>query len=471
MRGSVSMKGSAVVHVAACTPEFGWGVCEPLMVPLFLHLHVPARHLAICWTISPIAGMLFHPILGHLTDVYGRRLFVALIGLTTAAGFAGIPFMARLEDPTYAIVGVMLAYGLSDLGHALLLTPTRAFMNDLFEKEDSEQRCAVAGAIGRLVGMCLASFVSRDYAFNICAAMIATMSLAQVLAPSKNQTIAPALDETQLAETQLALPPQQAVDSDVDAWDVLEDWFVWTLTFVGDVSIITWAFFFTSVYARELIGAEDGSPEFWINVHRGSFILAASAAVNIICGFFLARIVKLLGGEFSALVAMQFLMAAVLLSFRFASVEVSTALTILGMPIAYQVILNTPFAWLETKLTREKAGDANRGRLTGWLNNGLTVGTLFVGVFSGPLIAAYGGRITVAFDVAATVNLAVGTFVALFYICRFLWRRRVDCCHSIDTMACNGVGTVIAAICFCRYLGRKRAESYQLVDVKSVSEV
>eukprot|EP00927_Polykrikos_kofoidii_P071974 TRINITY_DN68152_c0_g1_i1.p1 TRINITY_DN68152_c0_g1~~TRINITY_DN68152_c0_g1_i1.p1 ORF type:complete len:436 (-),score=58.53 TRINITY_DN68152_c0_g1_i1:351-1658(-) len=424
MPSDLSFVQSAVVHAAVGTPELGWCICEPLIMPLLLDLHVPTELLAICWVVSPLAGMFLHPLFGHLSDVYGRRFFIVLFGLMATAGLTATSLLAHLPD-SIAIVGVMGAFGLTDLCHDLLLTPTRALMNDLFDAEDTEWRAATSGSVGKLFGVFLASSLPRDYAFIAGAATIAAICMAQAWAPSVKPTITVVLDDTQSA-----LPPQEVVAAEAE--DACEKWFVWTLSFSGYTSIVSWSFYFTSVWAHELLGAEEGSQEFSVNVRWGSLVLTMSAVVNLIVGFFLVRIVALLGGEFSALVAVQFLIGAGMLSFHFAPVVVSTAFSIVGMPVGYQVIFNTPFAWLETKLAREKAGEAHRGRLTGWLNNALAVAQLLVAVLSGPVVSALGGRLTAAFDAVAILNLVVGVVIAVLSFNRLIQRGRVEYHQSDD---------------------------------------
>mmetsp|Transcript_2188 Transcript_2188/g.7559 ORF Transcript_2188/g.7559 Transcript_2188/m.7559 type:complete len:225 (-) Transcript_2188:20-694(-) len=125
-------------------PELGWSLSEALFVPLLLKLHLPDRLLTICWLFSPIIGLVMHPVVGAQADIHGRRPFILFFGLVSAAGLAFMLVCAALPD---GAVLAILAFGLADSGHDLLYSPTCSQMNDVFDTDESEHRCAVISGI------------------------------------------------------------------------------------------------------------------------------------------------------------------------------------------------------------------------------------------------------------------------------------------------------------------------------------
>merc|ERR1712232_1160042 len=98
--------------------------------------------------------------------------------------------------------------------------------------------------------------------------------------------------------------------------------------------------------------------------------------------------------------------------------QVPACMVVIVEPVIYQVIMNTPFAWLEKQ---DSFNAEQRGELTGVINSALSVSQALIAVSLGPLSACFGGKLFTAFVAAAAVCL-----VALF---RLILRR--TCCKRL----------------------------------------
>ena len=87
----------------------------------------------------------------------------------------------------------------------------------------------------------------------------------------------------------------------------------------------------------------------------------------------------------------------------------AAAWVVFAMPIAYQVLANAPFAWLE----RQPSFDAEaRGLLTGIFNASLATSQAATALLSGPIVASFNGKLWTALAAVAMVDLVVLTAVA-----------------------------------------------------------
>merc|ERR1740116_519849 len=83
-----------------------------------------------------------------------------------------------------AILVVVASFCCADLGHDLLVVPTRAAMNDLFDADTAERRAALAGGFGKLCALFLAANLPSRSAWLSASAILGTLTFVQVLAPA-----------------------------------------------------------------------------------------------------------------------------------------------------------------------------------------------------------------------------------------------------------------------------------------------
>eukprot|EP00931_Biecheleriopsis_adriatica_P089955 TRINITY_DN64008_c0_g1_i1.p1 TRINITY_DN64008_c0_g1~~TRINITY_DN64008_c0_g1_i1.p1 ORF type:complete len:357 (-),score=60.15 TRINITY_DN64008_c0_g1_i1:103-1032(-) len=292
----------------------------------------------------------------------------------------------------------------------MLVTPTRAQMNDAFGPEEAEWRSAVAGALGKLFALLCAMTLSRTAAFASVAAAVALSTLAQLpappsLGPGESLSCAAGVSDSSVDYER---EPVQKFKGFPEGF-----WRLWLLQFALWLSINTWSFYFTSVWA-ELVGEEPGSSRFQGAVHSATQLLLVNAVVFLGVGAVLPWLSGPAGickDEETSLMCCLVLMIVSLLSLcgrcgndDWLQKAVSSSLVVLGIPIAYQVLVNAPFAWLE----RQPSFDAaRRGELTGVFNTSLAVAQAVTALLSGPIVAASGGLLWSAYAAAAIVGTAV----------------------------------------------------------------
>jgi len=357
---------------------------------MLLGLHVPDYLLTVCWLFSPVLGLFLHPCVGRLSDTHGRRPWTILFGGLSALGLVATPLCVSLlaGSPGAAAVAAIVAFGITDTSHDLLVTPIRAAMNDLFDTEDSERRSAIAAAVGKIFGQCCATFLHSTAAFVTTAGLVAAATAAQCLAPPT-----PPCESC----TSCEVPPPSAKKAPRGFA------IVWTLQFAGWVSICTFCFYFTSVWA-ELAGCTPGTPEFNREVHFACGLLMGNSFVFVAAGMVLPSVTRICGGELRATAASVLTFAMVMLSFGYTPRPVVAAGVLLALPLAYQVVTNVPFAWLERQ---PGFAEAERGWLTGCLNASLAAAQTVTALSSGPLVAAMGGRLVTTFRFTAALDAVV----------------------------------------------------------------
>lgn len=400
-RAALRRRQELAAQVAVAMPELGWAACEALFMPLLLTLRVPNKLLGVSWLCSPVFGFVLQPVVGNLSDRHGRRPFIVAFGLAATLGLLLMPPCTRLPREM-GIPAALVAFGLADVSHDVLLTPSRAAMNDVFEAELSEQRCGVAAGLGKLVALLLVSLLSEEAAFAAVAAVMAFAVGAQLMAPNLPVEVC---EEEKKSVGTVAAPRGFRM--------------VWVLQAAGWLSICAFNFFFTSVWSQRA-GNVPGTSAFTAEVRLASAMLFGQALVFTALGFVLPRIVRLLGGELAALVSCLLAYAAVLLSFAAGPPALVAVGTVLVVPFAEQVLVNAPFAWLET----QPGFDASaRGRLTGCLSASLAVAQGIVAIGSGPLVEVADGRLVSVFVAVAVLDICTVVGVALSWGCGCLAAR------------------------------------------------
>lgn len=407
--------------LAVAMPELGWSVCEPLFMPILLDLQVPDVLLASCWLISPAISFLLQPCVGSMSDRLGRRPFIIAFGFSAVLGLMMTPLAATLLPPAFAAPTAVAAFGLADVSHDMLATPTRAQMNDIVGPDEAERRSAAAGGIGKVFALICAMFLSSSSAFCVVGLVMALATIAQ-LAPSPvtAEAVACAADTTQARNEGSSLAEHEARVHYPEGF-----WAMWILQFACWLSVCTWSFYFTSVWA-ELQGMEPGTSNFQKSVQSATRLLLIGSFAFLGSAPLLPRLSGpsgLVKSEISCLMISLLVMMVTLLSLSqesmmFISAVISrqtqfiiaTVLVTLCFPVAYQVLANVPFAWLERQPNFDSV---HRGRLTGTFNASLAVAQALTALVSGPVVASFGGQLSAAYLAVAGVDAAVLVIVFL----------------------------------------------------------
>ena len=294
----------------------------------------------------------------------------------------------------------------------MLVTPTRAQMNDVFDPDAAESRSAVVGGIAKTFAMVCAMLLPRAAAFLIVAAVAFLSTMAQFLWRPEKPAAATAgsagLTEGQLTDAERGRPRVHPAGF----------WQLWLLQCAGWLSVCTWSFYFTSVWAESKGARTSQSPDFEPAVREATAYLLLGSFVFLAVGGLLPRLSGPSGicrDEWAALVASVLAMMTTLIVLCFAHLNsamrwLSAILVVLAMPTAYQFLANSPFKWLEN----QPGFDATqRGWLTGIFNTALAVAQALAAVLSGPVVAAAGGRLWAAYAAATVVDMLVLLVVLL----------------------------------------------------------
>lgn len=312
-----------------------------------------------------------------------------------------------------------------ELGHDMLVTPTRAQMNDLFQPDVAESRSATVAGVAKIVAILCATLLSRTAAFLIVAAIAAVATFTQLVARPK-----------QIREVEtFSSPPEVATSfcpTGNSIWQITNRnpgfWEMWMLQFAGWLSVCTWSFYFSSVWA-DIQGATPGTGDFDVAVHQATQWLLYGSVVFLVSGTVLPHLSgprSICRGErmamFVAVWTMTMTLVALCLAYTAAWMKwMAVAWVVLAMPISYQVLANAPFAWLE----RQSAFDAeSRGLLTGIFNASLATSQATTALLSGPIVAAFHGKLWTALSAAAVVNAIVLMGVAFSSTLTWLRKRQ-----------------------------------------------
>lgn len=340
------------VFAAAAVPELGWSVGEALFMPYLIQKGVSATWLGVGWLFAPILGFCLHPLIGGLSDRYGRRPFVLALGIFSVVGLMMIP----LSSVYVAIVG----YGLVDLSHDLMMTVSRAFVNDHIKPAQSANSYyAIFSGVGKIVAFCIAGMpwdtVFRlglsqvTYAFYVSSFCIAWLT-------------AVAVAGTRNTSEPLLLDDESTASEKTPTWSSLPSGFVAVMTLATSCWMANnaYAFYGSSFIAVDVLQSIPGTPEFGESVRFACVLFMALSGANVVVGLLLP--------EVSQPKSYLFLIGCSLLY------PISTFLLLLGnrgwmllafalQSIPYQAVCILPFTWLE-----DTTDSAHRGFLTGMLN-------------------------------------------------------------------------------------------------------
>ena len=292
----------------------------------------------------------------------------------------------------------------------MLVTPTRAQMNDVFDPDAAEMRSAVLGGVAKTFAMLCAMLLPKAAAFLVVAAVALVATVAQFLWCQDKTVSDLASNGNHLTD----LNGSERADATSDTPRVYPAgfWQLWLLQCAGWLSVCTWSFYFTSVWA-EIKGARAStSPSFEPAVREATAYLLLGSFVFLGAGGILPRISGSSGicsDEWASLVMSVLTMMMTLIVLCLARLNselrwLAAAFVVLAMPVAYQILANSPFKWLE----RQPGFDeTQRGWLTGIFNTALAVAQAIAAVLSGPIVAAAGGRLWAAYAAATFFDMAV----------------------------------------------------------------
>lgn len=309
-----------------------------------------------------------------------------------------------------AVPLAILAFGLADVSHDMLVTPTRAQMNDLFPPDLAESRSATLAGLAKVVAILCAMLLNRTKAFLVVAALAAVATLMQLAAKPSNREVN--ISESLTDSSDISCCSIWGLAPKLPGY-----WEMWSLQFAGWLSVCTWSFYFSSVWA-EMQGAKPGTKDFDDAVRGATQWLLYGSFVFMASGSILPRISgpsSVCRGEWTALYMAVLMMAVTLLLCCAPQLQaLCAAWVVLAMPVAYQILANAPFAWLERQPGFK---DHARGLLTGTFNASLATSQALTALLSGP-VAAHLGRLNGAMQAAALLDALVLTAVALSRLCR-----------------------------------------------------
>lgn len=370
-------------------------------MPLLLARKIPPVLLSVSWLCSPLFGFVLHPCIAMLSDKYGRRPFIVGLGAVAAGGLVAIPRCARIQGYP-GVVAAMLAFGVSDTCLDLLLTPTRAAMNDVFVPEAAERRTSVSSATGMLIGLLCATFLKADLAFMVVGGIVAAAAALQLVVPCR-------------------AAPQEADDVSTPGASTTASttipkqfWALWTLMFCGWVSMSTFTFYFTSVWSVLRGYGRPGTDGFDEGVHAATRLLIAHTVCYIISGMALPLFVRACRGEMNAVIVSVIICALQFASWFVVPPMCCVAWAIVVLPMAFQCCANVPFAWLEKQ---DQFDDQQRGRLTGVLNMTLAAGQITTSLATGPVVAYFDGHLLAAYLFAAILDVVFLGCVLVYLAC------------------------------------------------------
>jgi DHA1 family multidrug resistance protein-like MFS transporter len=131
------------IMVTSCVEAIQWlafGALEPFLPLYCVALGIKFTAIGILATIQIIATALSSPVMGRLSDKYGRRRVISLGLLLGAVGLGMIPFLKTFWTLIFAVV----LFGIS---FAAVTTSTSAFVSDLAKAESRGSALGVMSTI------------------------------------------------------------------------------------------------------------------------------------------------------------------------------------------------------------------------------------------------------------------------------------------------------------------------------------
>lgn len=126
-RGLMEIGKSRGIMVTSCVEAIQWlafGVLEPFLPLYCIAAGMNAAAIGVLFTIQIIATALTNPMMGRLSDRYGRRLMITVGLIVGAVAIGMIPFLKTF----WALTPIAVLFGIS---FAIVTSSTSAYVSDL----------------------------------------------------------------------------------------------------------------------------------------------------------------------------------------------------------------------------------------------------------------------------------------------------------------------------------------------------
>eukprot|EP00466_Bigelowiella_natans_P001833 jgi/Bigna1/78784/fgenesh1_pg.57_\ len=386
-----------LVALGALPIEMGWCVGEALLVPFLMTLNLPSYLASLVWLLNPILGTFMQPWCGGLSDNctsdWGRRKpFLIIFSAMAALGVFLIVFSLWFGEllsglcgssKSISIVIVFVGFGLMDISLDLLLTPTRALLNDNAQSDEDLHRInnlyTSFAVLGRICGFVICTFLPDSViAYMGGNRFFACLLINLTVLGGCMAAVVSIADEKNQGDSQ-----QLASHGDISWRDLPREFAVlWVMQFGGWLVTCNFCFFFSSYCAFCVFGGTDvHGTNFNNGVLFATFGFVIQAFISLFVNLALPFLNKNLGtgrvyciAELLGSIAMS--LTAILRD------KESTIVLISICGLMYPVHISNAFVLLETLPSLKHSTMRNRGLLNGYMNNAMVYAQITVAVLA-----------------------------------------------------------------------------------------
>lgn len=404
-----------VVALGALPIEMGWCVGESLLVPYLLTQGVSFSVASLVWLVNPVFGSYLQAPCGRMSDTcpsrFGRRKpFLALFACTSLLGMALLVASQRVGGLTgSSAVGIgtaFFSFGVMDVSHDLLLTPTRALLNDgasgagKHRLQVMNALYTLFGLLGRCAGFVVATWLPEGalrpladshFFASLCvsAAVLCTVATA-ILYCARDPSLGSlrtynAINSRDVSDRDG--PDSGQDDSDRSRYGRFEeeedrhsagvsfrnlpsDYIaLWCVQFGGWLVINNFCFFYSSFFALCVEKAQPNAsdPAFSRAVRLATLGFVVQAGISIVVTLLLPTLNRALGTR--AVLYGGNCIGALAMALTLVLRTTESALVLLAVAgVMYPVQVANPFVLLETLPTTRGQSQAHRAQLSGHMN-------------------------------------------------------------------------------------------------------
>jgi len=388
--------------------EFGWAVGAAVVLPHLLRSPLPSSPalVGVIYIANPILGFFIGPALGKASDRTGRRRnWITILALLAIFIDVILIISSSVKMSRAAEVKIcLLAFGLMDLCHDLILIPGRALLIDRFSlrsrdvmgKEDggvADTMYTTMQILGRLCGLFVGSFPIQNWFPFHASHYQATLATSAVVLLVTNSLAVTFAHEKRLSTTVedislynlLELEPLSGTEAQyekVDTKEVLRCWcgetYVLTMllivNLIGWTSIVAFNFWCTAWLGHQISSAGT-------SLSLPMVIMTMQALLGFVFSFFLPKLNQCFPIAWVWLL-FQLINLGSICSSRLLGPENPTAtfvVLVIGCGPTYTVHLTN----VQLLARAVVSGDSNIGWVAGLLNSTMSLAQILVaGVFA-----------------------------------------------------------------------------------------
>ena len=173
----VSHKAILTTSIVQASQYFAYGIIEAFVVKYVFDLNFDAWIIGLIPAILTLMLVIFRPLMGSLSDMVGRRIFI-LIGLLLGGS---VSFLIPFTTDYLWLILILCCFG---IGMAMVISSTTAYVSDISKKKDYGTAIGVLSTImdiGQTIGAIIGGYVLAALSYGGIFSMVGIVLLVSAL--------------------------------------------------------------------------------------------------------------------------------------------------------------------------------------------------------------------------------------------------------------------------------------------------